>query len=130
VLTASRLDQTGTASNEGLLRSIAHSAKVAIVVTDDDGKIGFWNPAAQEVFGYEESEAMGRDVRSLLMSTRCQALYAESLKNVQQAGDGSATGHTVELSALRKGGGEFPIELSLSVMRHGEKNTPLRSCVT
>jgi two-component system, NtrC family, sensor kinase len=119
MLTVCQLEKKDTGCGEELYRSIASSARVAIVVMDDSGRIIFWNPAAREVFGYGESEVLGRDAYALLVPEPCQQVYAETLERLRRIGAGSSTGETIELCGRRKNGVEFPIELSMSIMGEG-----------
>jgi two-component system, NtrC family, sensor kinase len=114
--TACQIKMSDAECSGELFRSMASSAKDAIVVMDSRGKILFWNPAAQAAFGYSEQEALGHDAHSLLAPARYKATCEEALRRFWSSGDGSAVGKTVELSARRKSGEEFPIELSLSAI--------------
>jgi len=91
----------------------------AVIVADaETQRIVLWNQAAKNIFGYSTSEALG---------LRVEALVPEHLKDQHRAGIGryAATGHgpyidssrLLELPALRKGGEEIYIELSLSLIR-------------
>ena len=42
--------------------SVLDGAADAVVVCDWDGKISFWNPGAERIFGYMRDEAIGRSV--------------------------------------------------------------------
>lgn len=95
-------------------RALSAAAQDAIIVMDNDGLITYWSEGAVRIFGYMPDEAMGKDVHGLL----APAAYMEKIKTVfpqwRSSGRGAAVGRTVELSALRKGGKEFPAEISLS----------------
>ncbi|WP_302080020.1 PAS domain S-box protein [Salinibaculum rarum] len=41
------------------LETLVHASPLAIVATDTEGDIHTWNPAAEEMFGYTEAEALG-----------------------------------------------------------------------
>ena len=43
----------------GLADAILTTASDAIIATDRDGLITFWNPGATRIFGYSNDEAMG-----------------------------------------------------------------------
>ncbi len=96
-------------------RAISETALDAIITTDKEGRVLFWNASAKKIFGYSEDEIVGKS----LIDTIVPAFYHEAKQRgiaafQQQRGSASAIGKTLELAALRKGGEEFPIEISLS----------------
>ena len=99
---------------EQQFRAITDSTFDAIVMINDVGKILVWNPAAERMFGYRLSEAMGKDVHNLLAPTRFQPDAFSNFNEFTLSGKGNAVGKVVELAAVRKNGKEFPIELTLS----------------
>jgi PAS domain S-box-containing protein len=72
-----------------------------------------WNKAAENIFGYTESEVLGGPL-TIIVPDRYKSLHKEGIKRVGQGGERHVIGNTVELSGLHKSGKEFPIELSLS----------------
>lgn len=120
MLTEVLLEKKGLPLGEGLFQSIVSAAKDAIVVTDDQGKVVFWNAAAATMFGYSQEEAMGRDVHTMLAPVRYRDRFGRAFEVFRRTGEGAAVGKTIELAACRKGGEEFPIELSLSAMKQGD----------
>lgn len=97
----------------GIYRSIARDSVDALVCGDRRGRIIFFNEAAEKLFGYRRDEIIGRSVTNL-MPARFRTAHRESLKRVVAGGERKIIGKTVELTALRKDGSEFPVELSLS----------------
>ncbi len=102
---------------EKRLVAIADSAQDAIVMLDGAGKISFWNPSATRMFGYEEAEALGQDLHELIVPSDYMMIFREAFAHFQKTGKGEAVGKTVELSARRKDGTVFPVELSLSAIQ-------------
>jgi len=100
-----------------VLAAIAGSARDAIIMMDPAGAICFWNKAAEAIFGCPPEEVLGKELHALLVPERFREAYRRGLAHFQQSGDGPAIGRTLELVARRKGGGEFPVELSLSAVR-------------
>ncbi len=94
--------------------SICNTAVDAILVMDGEGKISFWNPAAEKMFGYTGEEAIGKDLHLLLAPERFHADYVKGFSVFRKTGQGPAVGNTLEFIALRKNGSEFPIEVSTS----------------
>ncbi len=100
--------------SEERFRLATATARDALIMMDHQGKISFWNRAAEEMLGYSASEALGRDVHALLAPKRYQQDIQEGFATFQITGQGAVVGHTVELAAVRKDGREIPVELSLS----------------
>jgi PAS domain S-box-containing protein len=103
-------------SSEEKFRAISTSAMDAIILVDDTGKISYWNPAAERIFGYAKEEAVGKDMEKLLMPPQYHGFHSksamQSLENV-----GQTYGRTIEFKALRKDGTPVPIELSVSTFK-------------
>jgi PAS domain S-box-containing protein len=62
--TSTKHPERRTQSFESLLQI----SPVAIVVTDADARVTAWNPAAESLFGFAESEAIGRPIDDLIAS--------------------------------------------------------------
>ena len=106
---------------EERLRTITDTAKDAIVMLDDSGKVSFWNPAAQAMFGYAADEVLGQDFYVVLTPEKHRDLYRRGFATIQRTGRTPALGKTLELALLRRGGSEFPAEGSLSTIRIHDK---------
>ena len=103
--------------SEEKCRSIGDSAQDAIIILDNEGNISLWNEAAERMFGYTREEALGRGLHRLLVPRRYYDAYKKGFSRFRKTGKGSAVGKTLEYSAIRKNGLEFPIELSLSSVK-------------
>jgi PAS domain S-box-containing protein len=103
--------------SEAKFRMISASAQDAIIMMDSEGKISYWNEAAERIFIFKKSEAMGQDLHETLVPQKYIAAFRNAFSGFKITGDGAAIGNTLELTALRKGGIEFPIELSLSAFK-------------
>ena len=102
--------------NEEKFRKISTSARDAIIMMDSEGIITYWNEAAERIFGYPSNEAIGKELHALLAPQKYYQSFVKGLDHFKKTGEGNAVGKTLELSALRKDGTEFPIELSLSAV--------------
>jgi len=96
------------------LQSITNSSRDAIIVIDGKGNILFWNPAAEQIFGYTQQEAVDQNLHQLFMQQRCSRARNTAFLIFQQTGRGDAINKTIELEAIRKDGEIIFIELSLS----------------
>jgi PAS domain S-box-containing protein len=113
---AERLRQTEEAlrESEERFRAIATAARDAIVMMDGEGRVSFWNRAAETMFGYSLQEVMGEAVHGLIAPKKYHAAFEAAFGTFRKTGKGEAVGTILEVTALRKDGTELPIELSLS----------------
>lgn len=105
------------AEREEMLRSITGAARDAVILIDAAGRVSYWNPAAEQMFGHTEAQVMGMDLHELIVPerdlSRAQAGFAHFIKS----GEGPALGKTTTLQAKRRNGEEFPVDISLSAFR-------------
>jgi PAS domain S-box-containing protein len=99
--------------SETKFRSVMESAIDAIISADVSGDIRSWNSAATALFGFTEEEVIGQPIE-LIIPERFRKLHQEGLHRVSSGGASRVIGKTVEVAAVRKNGGEFPVELSLA----------------
>jgi protein-histidine pros-kinase len=100
-------------STEAYFRNILESAPDAMVIIDHYGKISVVNAQAEQMFGYARNELLGKEVELLLPDDvrnkhiSHRAAYARE-PHLRPMGIG------MDLSAKRKDGTTFPVEISLS----------------
>ncbi len=102
--------------SETRLRVITNSAQDAILMMDPEGRISFWNPAAEHIFGYTSAEALGQNLHALIVPLRYHAAHQAAFPAFQQTGQGAALGELLDLEARRKDGRELSVQLSLSAV--------------
>ena len=105
--------------SEERFRKMSDSAQDAIIMMDADGKISFWNKAAEMIFGYTTAEAQGQELHVLVAPPAMRTEFQKGLDHFFVSGEGAIIGTIRELVAHRKGGIEFPVELSVSAVQLG-----------
>ncbi|MCG7852018.1 MAG: PAS domain S-box protein [Methanosarcinaceae archaeon] len=100
--------------NEKQLRAIADTAKDAIIMSDENLHLSFWNPAAQKIFGYSIKEALGKKMHLLIIAKKNHEAYRKWMDTIKQKGKGPLLGKTSEFMAVRNNKEEFPVEVSVS----------------
>ena len=100
--------------SEARLRAFLETSIDGIVTMDFEGRILEFNPAAERLFGYARSEAIGRLVADLLIPDRLREAHHQGLARYLATGAGPILDRRVEMPALRSDGSEFPVELSVT----------------
>lgn len=98
---------------EGRYRGLLEAAPDAMVVVDQAGEIVLLNLQAEKQFGYRRNELLGQKVTNIIPEGFAERLVADGLRSAEEA-LAQQIGMGIELTALRKDGSEFPIELMLS----------------
>ncbi|MBE9528849.1 MAG: response regulator [Proteobacteria bacterium] len=108
--------------SEEKVTSVLENAVDAIITINKDGTIQTFNRAAEFVFGYSRNEVVGKNVKVLMPSP-----YTEDhdgyLANYARTGERKIMGKGREVEGLRKDGSIFPLELSVSEVKHAGRST-------
>ncbi|MDP9379618.1 MAG: PAS domain S-box protein [Chloroflexota bacterium] len=100
--------------SEARKAAVLESALDAIITMDHEGRVVEWNPAAERTFGYRQEEALGREMAELIIPPSLRELHRRGLTRYLATGEGPAIGRRLELTAIRLGGTEFPVELAIT----------------
>lgn len=92
---------------------LTHSAFVSM---DEEGRIAYWNARAEEMFGYERGEVLGKVLADTIIPERYREAHWQGLLRFLETGEGPILSKRVELSALRSDGREFPVEITISAL--------------
>jgi len=101
-------------ANEQRIHSVVAYAQQAIVSTNEPGLIMRWNSHAEQLFGWSAEEAIGRSMSELIVPPEQRAMHDEAMDRFLETGKHIVLGQRIEVSALRRNGEEFPIELAMS----------------
>jgi two-component system, LuxR family, sensor kinase FixL len=108
--------QTAVKDREERLRAILETAVEGIITIDDHGIIESVNAAAERIFGYSESEIIGKNV-SMLMPSPHREAHDSYINNYLRTGHAKIIGIGREVAGRRKDGTIFPMELSVSEVK-------------
>jgi PAS domain S-box-containing protein len=118
-VTLKREIENALRESEEKFRTIAGTARDAIIMINDEGKISYWNPAAEKIFGYRSEEVMGEDMHKIIVPQAKHENYLREMSSFGKDGRGSLIGTTREMTGMAKGGERIPIETSLSSLLIG-----------
>jgi PAS domain S-box-containing protein len=117
-ITRRKQAEAGLQESEARMRAIFETAVDAIVTIDEHGIVDRFNPAAEKMFGYAESEIVGRNV-SLLMPSPERERHDEYMASYLSTGKKKIIGIGREVTGMRRNGSVFPMELTVTEMRVG-----------
>jgi PAS domain S-box-containing protein len=103
--------------SEARTRSIVEGALDAVVSMDAEGRITGWNANAQALFGWPPHEALGRELADTIVPPALRDAHRRGLSRYLATGETAVIGQRIELTAVRKDGREFPVELAITADR-------------
>ena len=87
----------------------------AIVAADSDGSIVMWNPAAERIFGYRESDALGRSL-DLIIPERLRQRHWDGYRQVMQTGHTKYGTDVLRVPAVHKDGRALSIAFTVTLL--------------
>jgi PAS domain S-box-containing protein len=101
------------AKSEARTRELLEATPDAMIIVDAEGKILMTNAQTEAMFGYTQSELVGAAVETL-MPLSLRGGHAENRAQFMAQPQTVTTGIEQDISAERKNGEKFPVEISLS----------------
>ncbi len=102
-------------------RLVVETAPDAVISIDERGAMLFANPATERIFGYDPTELIGKPL-TVLMPEFLRKLHEKGFSRYLATGQRHINWQGTELTALRKNGQEFPVEISFGELsRDGHK---------
>ncbi|MBF0277167.1 MAG: PAS domain S-box protein [SAR324 cluster bacterium] len=106
-------------ASEARIRTIIHNTRAGLITMDQSGNIRYFNPTAEQLFGYSFNEISGKPFTQFIHQ-KDQDLCRQLLLSLKSVNGVEKDKPAVEVSGVRKDGSIFPIELSVAHMQ-GEK---------
>jgi diguanylate cyclase (GGDEF)-like protein/PAS domain S-box-containing protein len=112
-ITAQRETELELQRSDEQSRLIIDTAMDAYVAVDADGRVCDWNQQAARMFGWTHEEILGRRFTDTVIPERFRDAHRHSLERLRAGDTEGLLGRLVELSALRRDGTEFPVEVTI-----------------
>jgi len=112
-ITEKKTSEERIINSEESKRLILNSALDAIVIVDTASKIIFWNPQAENIFGWTAEEVTGKSLMQTIIPAEYEAAHRQGMQRFLQTGEGPILNRLIEVTACNKEGSLFPIELSI-----------------
>lgn len=99
------------------LASILESSLDAFMLMNSEGVISIWSSQAEKMFGWTRDEVIGRLMHETIVSAHYREAHARGMQHFLSGTEGAGLNTRIEVSALHRDGHEFPIELSISLIK-------------
>ena len=102
----------------GLADALFNSAADAIIATDREGRVIFWNPGAERMFGFVSQEAVGQSL-DLIIPENLRARHWTGYRHVMETGE-SRYGHSdlLAVPGLTRDGRRISVEFTIAILRN------------
>lgn len=100
-----------------LAEAVLGTASDAIIATDREGRITFWNPGAARIFGFSNDEALGQSL-DIIIPENLRARHWDGYRNTMATGT-SRYGESdlLAVPGLRKDGSRISVEFTIVILR-------------
>ena len=115
-----RVSEVAIHKSESWLRNLVATTQDAVVSIDRRGCIVLFNASAERIFGYNAEEIVGRRV-NVLMAEPYASEHDSYIDRYETTGEAHAIGRIRTVTARRKDGELFPIELSVTEIASDEE---------
>lgn len=102
--------------SDARLNELIKTTQDGVIFADRHSRIVRVNPAAQCMFGYAEPELLGQHLEVLVPEPH-SGEHENHVARYERTGQARAMGRSRMLTAKRKGGEEFPVELSMTELK-------------
>jgi PAS domain S-box-containing protein len=100
--------------SEARTRLILDAALDAVITIDAGGFITGWNPQAEVIFGWSRGQAIGQRLSETIIPLEHRAAHEQGLRHYLATGEGPVLNQRFEITALRRNGELFPVELAIT----------------
>jgi PAS domain S-box-containing protein len=102
---------------DDLPKRILDGSPDAVLISDRDGAVRYWNVGAERIFGFSTSEVLGRSM-DLIIPERLRARHRAGWEKVMETGSTRyGDGQLLSVPALRKDGRPLSIEFSIQLLK-------------
>ncbi len=120
-ITDRKREESALRYSEESHRLLVETAPDAVISIDERGAILFANPGTARIFGHDPAELIGKPL-TVLMPEFLRKLHEEGFSRYLTTGERHINWQGTELTALRKDGQKFPVEISFGELsRDGHK---------
>ncbi|WP_213287787.1 PAS domain S-box protein [Bradyrhizobium sp. sGM-13] len=105
----------------GLGEALLQSVSDAIIATDREGRITFWNPGAERIFGFTGGETIGQSL-DLIIPENLRARHWAGFRHTMATGTSRyGQGDLLSVPALTRDGRRISVEFTIALLRNASQ---------
>lgn len=97
------------------LTSLVSAIGDAVVVSDRDNRIVYWNPAAERMFGHDRGEAMGGSL-DMIIPERLRKRHGDAYQKTMETGHTRYGSDVLRVPAVHKDGHVMSIAFTVAML--------------
>jgi len=101
---------------DNLIKQLVNNAPDAILISDREGVIRFWNSGAEQMFGHTAAEAVGHSL-DLIIPENLRSRHWEGYWRVMASGETKYKTGLLSSPGIRKDGSRVSLEFSMVLLR-------------
>ena len=110
-----------------LLEQVVNNTPDAILISDREGIIRFWNNGAEQMFGHTAAEAVGQSL-DLIIPENLRGRHWEGYRQVMASGETKYKTGLLSAPGIHKDGSRISLEFSMILLR--DEAGDLQSCAS
>lgn len=112
---------------DNLLEQLVNNAPEAILISDREGVIRFWNSGAEQMFGHTASEAVGQSL-DMIIPENLRGRHWDGYGRVMASGETKYRTGLLSSPGIRKDGSRVSLEFSMVLLR--SENGEMAGCAS
>ena len=99
-----------------LIKQLVNDSPDAILISDREGIISFWNAGAEQMFGYSSADAVGQSL-DLIIPENLRGRHGEGYRKVMLSGETKYKTGLLSSPGVRKDGSRVSLDFSIVLLR-------------
>jgi len=108
-------------ASEEKTKMIIDSALDSVILINKEGNIINWNPQAERTFGWKMEEVLNKQLSDIIIPEEYREAHLAGIKKYIKTGVGPVLNQRIEITAIKKDGTIFPIELTVSPIKQKDE---------
>ena len=104
------------------LQKLFEKSLDALITINQRGEIIEWSPQAEAIFDYKAEEIAGRRLTETIVPHGFREAHDAGMDKYLATGEGPVLNQRIEITAIKRDGTEFPIELTVFPLKYQEEH--------